>query len=222
MPARRARDVDYLFVINGYLMEHKASFVCTLLEQARELPGYKVFVLGATDVDDTLYDPYRRDDLRIHPLAGGRLRQALFNRARVVISRAGYTTVMDLAEHDKRTSLVPAPNQTEQEYLAYHLSGQRYFESLRQGETFDLLSALRACERTRPFDPPWTTEESLRRLTERIDETLHRHFFSIVVPTHNEAAVREFGSELEIRLLRSGKGVSRARNTGLDNLSHDS
>jgi uncharacterized protein (TIGR00661 family) len=43
------------------------------------------------------------------------------NEASVVISRCGYSTVMDLASMNKKSILVPTPGQTEQEYLAKHL-----------------------------------------------------------------------------------------------------
>ena len=41
--------------------------------------------------------------------------------AAMVISRCGYSTVMDLAALQKHSILIPTPGQTEQEYLARHL-----------------------------------------------------------------------------------------------------
>jgi UDP-N-acetylglucosamine transferase subunit ALG13 len=180
------RDIDYLFVISGYLLEHKGSFVHNLLQLAAELPGHKVFILGAVADDNNLYEPYRQDDLEIHVMASGELRQALFNRARCVISRSGYTTVMDLVEHDKPALLIPTPNQTEQEYLAYYLSSHGYYVTRNQEEDFDLATALGACERSRLFEPPWRTEVSLRRIVQEVEDRLHKHYFSILVPAHNE------------------------------------
>ena len=178
------RDIDYLFVISGYLLEHKDSFVRRLLEQAHELPGRKVFVLGNAGTDTALYDAFRRDDLEIHAVASGALRQELFDRARCIVSRAGYTTIMDLVEHGKRALLIPTPNQTEQEYLAYHLSSLGHFVSRKQGA--DLREGLRDCAHTRLFEPPWRTAESIRRLTQRIEPLLHKNFISVIVPAHNE------------------------------------
>ncbi len=256
-----AQDIDTLFVISGYLLEHKAGFIRSLLDQAAGLPGRKVFVLGTASADDSLYDPWRREDLEIHPIASGELRQRLFSRARCVVSRAGYTTVMDLAEHDKRALLIPTPNQTEQEYLAFYLSSHGYYATRNQEERFDLGQALEECRQTRLFEPPWRTAESLPRITGEIGEHLHRHFISILVPAHNEE--RELAATLEsllaqhyppdrmeilvvengstdatlaiaegvaataaeqglpLRVLRSERGVSRARNAGLAALSPD-
>ncbi len=181
-----AQDVDYLFVISGYLIEHKESFVLGLLEQAGSLPGKKVFVLGNAGGDESAYDRYRRDDLQIHSVASGDLRQELFNRARVIVSRSGYTTVMDLVEHGKRALLIPTPNQTEQEYLAAYLSSQHYFVARTQQAGLDLGPVLYDCEQTRLFEPPWKTEESLRRITDGIEVLMHQHYFSIIVPAYNE------------------------------------
>jgi len=58
-----------------------------------------------------------------------------------VLSRAGYTTLMDLATLDKKAILVPTPGQTEQEYLAQYLSEENIFYSTSQ-DNFDLMDAL--------------------------------------------------------------------------------
>ncbi len=182
------QDIDFLFVISGYLLEHKESFVRDLLEQAGSLTGIKVFVLGNAGGEESAYGRYIRDDLQIYSVASGNLRQELFNRAKVIISRAGYTTVMDLVEHGKRALLIPTPNQTEQEYLASYLGSQNYYVSRTQQTGLNLGLAMKACEQTRLFEPPWKTDESLRRITEGIEELMHRHFISIIVPAHNEEA----------------------------------
>lgn len=58
-------------------------------------------------------------------------------KSKVVISRSGYSTIMDLAILGKKAILVPTPGQTEQEYLAkYHSQKGRFFTQ-KQSE-FDL------------------------------------------------------------------------------------
>jgi len=173
-PVDCEQDIDYLFVISGYLLEHKESFDQNLIEQAVDLRGHKVLVLGVADEDNDLYQQYRCDNLDIYPLASGALRQELFSRARVIVSRAGYTTVMDLVEHNKHALLIPTPNQTEQEYLAYYLDSQQYFVSGTQSSAFQLQPAVRDSEQTRLFEPPWKTQESLCRIADSMDELLHQ------------------------------------------------
>ncbi|MBI3882664.1 MAG: glycosyltransferase [Sphingobacteriales bacterium] len=59
----------------------------------------------------------------------------------IVISRSGYTTIMDLIKLQKKAILIPTPGQTEQEYLAGHLMRQQFFYSIRQNK-FSLEKAL--------------------------------------------------------------------------------
>jgi UDP-N-acetylglucosamine transferase subunit ALG13 len=190
-----AQDIDYLFIISGYLLEHKEGLIQNLLLQATKMPGRKVFVLGTAAADDSLYHAWRQKGLEIHAIASGEQRQSLFNRARCVVSRAGYTTVMDLVEHNKRALLIPTPNQTEQEYLAYYLSSHGYYITRNQEPVPDLSKALRDCEKTRLFEPPWRTETSLKHIVDEIEDRLYKHFFTILIPAHNEER------ELEATLL---------------------
>jgi glycosyltransferase, family 2 len=44
-----------------------------------------------------------------------------FLNAKTIISRAGYTTIMDLVELETQAILFPTPNQTEQLYLSEYL-----------------------------------------------------------------------------------------------------
>ncbi|MBL4577961.1 MAG: glycosyltransferase [Flavobacteriales bacterium] len=59
----------------------------------------------------------------------------------VVLSRPGYSTIMDLAAVGKKAVFVPTPGQTEQEYLAKTLKERGLFYSDEQDE-FDLELAL--------------------------------------------------------------------------------
>lgn len=62
-------------------------------------------------------------------------------KAKLVISRSGYTTVMDLLKTKKKSILVPTPGQAEQEYLAMHLEKENLACSFTQ-ENFNLQTAL--------------------------------------------------------------------------------
>jgi len=60
----------------------------------------------------------------------------------LIISRCGYTSVMDLVKLKKKAILVPTPGQTEQEYLAEYLMAHKYFFCVGQ-EKFSLNEALK-------------------------------------------------------------------------------
>jgi hypothetical protein len=51
-----------------------------------------------------------------------------------IISRSGYTTIMDLLSLQRRALLIPTPGQPEQEYLAEYLSEQGFFSNIRQND----------------------------------------------------------------------------------------
>ena len=48
--------------------------------------------------------------------------QKIICESKLIICRAGYSSIMDLAVLQKRVVLIPTKHQTEQEYLAYHLN----------------------------------------------------------------------------------------------------
>jgi hypothetical protein len=49
-----------------------------------------------------------------------------------IISRSGYTTIMDLVTLGRSALLIPTPGQTEQEYLAEYMSSLGWFSTMRQ------------------------------------------------------------------------------------------
>jgi uncharacterized protein (TIGR00661 family) len=63
----------------------------------------------------------------------------------LVISRSGYTTIMDLIKLQQKAIFIPTPGQTEQEYLAKHLSFQKMFLYFNQ-QYFNLIEAIDEAE----------------------------------------------------------------------------
>jgi uncharacterized protein (TIGR00661 family) len=56
------------------------------------------------------------------------------NESEVIVSRSGYTTIMDLAAMGKKAFFIPTPGQYEQEYLAGRLRKKKIVPSCRQDE----------------------------------------------------------------------------------------
>lgn len=73
-------------------------------------------------------------------LPAGELNQKI-NEASCVISRCGYSTVMDLSVLKKKSILIPTPGQSEQEYLAKHLMKNNFALCIDQTK-FRLKNAL--------------------------------------------------------------------------------
>ena len=59
------------------------------------------------------------------------------NQSALVLSRSGYTTIMDLAKLEKRAFFIPTPGQYEQEYLAQLLDSKKIVPFCHQ-EDFEL------------------------------------------------------------------------------------
>jgi uncharacterized protein (TIGR00661 family) len=67
--------------------------------------------------------------------------ETAIREASLVISRCGYSTVMDLVALQKKSILIPTPGQTEQEYLAQHLTEKALAFCVTQ-EGLDIITAL--------------------------------------------------------------------------------
>jgi uncharacterized protein (TIGR00661 family) len=112
-PLNKADGLEILAIVSG--PEPQRSLFEQLLRQ--QLKGKKaLLVLGKPEAQIDEQD----GDLRIvSHLNGQALNQAMAN-AEVVVSRSGYSTLMDLAAVEKKAIFIPTPGQTEQLYLAEH------------------------------------------------------------------------------------------------------
>lgn len=161
------KDIDFLFVISGYLEEHKHAFITSLIEESKKLNGKKVFVLG--DPSKNTHDTIPSDNLEIFSSVSGKERNILYNRSKCVISRSGYTTVMDLVELGISGYLVPTPGQTEQEYLAAFLGDKKYFITSTHGID---VNAIQNMALGTLFNPSWKTNKSIEKIKETISRVI--------------------------------------------------
>lgn len=91
-----------------------------------------------------------------------------------VITRSGYTTIMELISLGTSALLIPTPGQTEQEYLAAYLSGKGWFSSVSQG---NLHEAIRLPE----IKAPWPAD-----ICEKSDMLLNAALKELLVDLHKE------------------------------------
>jgi UDP:flavonoid glycosyltransferase YjiC (YdhE family) len=96
----------------------------TLLEEmiVNQLNNYDkpvVFVRGLPGDISGLDVP---DNVSVFNHLGAKALEEKISGASFVIARCGYSTLMDLLPLKKKTILIPTPGQTEQEYLAQHLT----------------------------------------------------------------------------------------------------
>ncbi len=71
-------------------------------------------------------------------LRGSAMKELIAGSERI-ITRSGYTTIMELISLNRSALLVPTPGQTEQEYLAEWLKEKGWFTSIRQKDLKDRL-----------------------------------------------------------------------------------
>jgi predicted glycosyltransferase len=91
-------------------------------------------------------------------------------QAEYVISRCGYSTVMDLVQLQKKSILIPTPGQTEQEYLANYLSRKQIICSIPQ-KGFSLTIALQKAAQTSYKFPSVSNENKLERIIAEFIQT---------------------------------------------------
>lgn len=80
----------------------------------------------------------------------GRELQTVIEESSIVISRSGYSTIMDLARLERKAILVPTPGQTEQEYLASALMAKKVAYSMEQ-HRFNISLALNESQKYTGF-----------------------------------------------------------------------
>jgi len=87
-----------------------------------------------------------------------------FQQSEFIISRSGYSTIMDLVKVGKSAILVPTPGQTEQEYLSKYLMEKKYFYSVEQNN-FSLETAIQQAS-SFPFVKPPTDFDDYKKVIE--------------------------------------------------------
>lgn len=102
-----------------------------LLEELKTYNGNILFVKGnieakqqkETNGNMTIYNFMTSSELEI-----------ALNESELILSRSGYTTIMDLAKLERRAFFIPTPGQFEQEYLAKKLDEEKIIPFCKQNE----------------------------------------------------------------------------------------
>lgn len=129
--------IDVLIILSG--PEPQRTILEKLvLSESRSLPGKIVLVRGLPKESSEVKE---ENNCTVYNHASGSLLNQLICTAEFVVSRSGYTTVMDLMKLGRKSILVPTPGQAEQEYLAVHLHKQKLAYTVAQSR-FSLKKAL--------------------------------------------------------------------------------
>jgi uncharacterized protein (TIGR00661 family) len=131
---------DYCILLSGPEPQ-RTLLENTLLKGLSEIQGKILLVRGKPGSKEIL-DAEHHIEIKNH-LPGSDLAQVLL-QSEYIISRSGYTTVMELLSLQKKSILIPTPGQTEQEYLAKKLESDQICMSVEQDSLDCFADLLRA------------------------------------------------------------------------------
>jgi len=139
-PTQVLETPDVLCIMSG--PEPQRSILENLLmKQARESP-YKTLILSGKPGENSVV---KQANVEIRSHGTDEEMATLIKSAKLVISRSGYTTLMDLATLGKNAVFIPTPQQPEQLYLAERLKKQGFYYAVEQKD-FQLESAMKMAE----------------------------------------------------------------------------
>jgi CheY-like chemotaxis protein len=162
------QDLDFLIIVSGPEPQ-RAKLEQIILAQVCSLPGDKVVLLGSPQKES---HKELDQSTSVHSYVSTEEKVELMNRARFMISRSGYTTMMEMAELDKKHGLfTPTPGQTEQEYLSRYYREKGWFLSKSQYR-LRLPGDVDEAMEFKGFPAMPKTEENVKRLYQ---DVLKRH-----------------------------------------------
>lgn len=123
-------DIDLLVIISGP-EPRRSEFLSQIKEILKPIKHLKIVGVEGNveaEVKKTSEIPLWYNFLNSDTL------NTLVNRSRMVLCRAGYSSIMDLAKLEKPAILIPTKGQSEQEYLSSHLDGKMGFTTILETE----------------------------------------------------------------------------------------
>lgn len=140
---------DVIILLSGpepqrTLLEEKLMF------EFKNYNGKVVFIKGIMEKEQSIQI---LGDMTIYNFMTSKLLEKSINESALVISRSGYTTVMDLAKLNKKAFFIPTPGQFEQEYLAKRLTKLNLVPSCNQKDfSLEKLNGINSFEGLKAFD----------------------------------------------------------------------
>lgn len=112
-----------------------------LFQELKTFNGNICFVKGVMDSQQSIT---HHKNMAIYNFMTSKELEVAINESEMVLSRSGYTTIMDLAKLEKKAFFIPTPGQFEQEYLAKKIESDGLAPFCNQNEfTVELLAQLK-------------------------------------------------------------------------------
>lgn len=120
---------DILIILSG--PEPQKSLLKNLLVQLLINTEFRVVIIGAEPTNPA-NEAKETANLTFYSHLSQHFFKQLIEQTPLIISRSGYTSIMDFWHLHRTALLIPTPGQTEQEYLAKHL--KNHFTIISQNE----------------------------------------------------------------------------------------
>jgi hypothetical protein len=123
--------IDFLVMLSGPEPQ-RTIFEASVVKAAAAMPEKKFLLLRALpQSNEALKVP---SNISVFNHADAATISAWVAQAEYIITRSGYTTLMEVLPLGKRCICIPTPGQTEQEYLATYLMQRRWAFTVRQSQ----------------------------------------------------------------------------------------
>ncbi|MFH1013803.1 MAG: glycosyltransferase, partial [Thermoplasmatota archaeon] len=152
------KDIDYFVSLSGpepqrSILEKK------ILSEIHDLTGKIVISLGKTEYEEKM----NNESIKIFTYLSKEEREEVLNKSKLVISRSGYSTIMDLAVIGTKALMIPTPGQIEQEYLAAYHNSKNTFYSINQ-QDLSLRSDAKKAQGSQGCNKPCDVSKSVEQI----------------------------------------------------------
>lgn len=123
-------EYDILVILSG--PEPQRSILENILiNQISEIDSKTIFIRGVNEFCNNLNNT---ENIEFIKFAESKTISKLLRASKIVISRSGYSSIMDFIALSKKAILIPTPGQTEQEYLSDYVKNKKWFYTQNQDE----------------------------------------------------------------------------------------
>jgi len=159
------KDIDFFISLSGpepqrTMLEKK------MLSQVQKLSGNVVMTLGKLENKHEI----KKDNIQTYSYLSKDKREEVLNRSKIIISRSGYSTIMDIATIGCKALMIPTPGQIEQEYLAtyHHQKNSCYIVNQEQ---INLVKNVESTIKTNGFPCNGSVNDTVEQVLQIVTET---------------------------------------------------
>ena len=160
----KKKDIDYLVSISGPEPQ-RTMFEKTLLTQVDKLKGKVVITLGKTENMDKL----KQGGIEAYSFLPRDKREEFLNRAKLVVSRSGYSTILDLSVIGCKALMSPTPGQIEQEYLSEYHNKKGSFYSVKQNK-INLAEDVETAKKSKGITRECNVDKTVEKILQVVNE----------------------------------------------------